>query len=131
MDTSETYIKMCKKAEKIQGHSPGAGDYYISGYGDLVILPMEKHIKGFCTYECLYLIGEEDEVWLPRQDQLQEMLGKPLPELSAEFNAWESSPYFLNRRSWVFSSMEQLWLAFVMLERFGKIWDGEDWVNGN
>lgn len=28
----------------------------------------------------------------------------------------------------VFRSMEQLWLAFVMFEKFQKRWDGQDWV---
>ena len=26
-----------------------------------------------------------------------------------------------------FPLMEQLWLAFVMKEKFGKVWNGEDW----
>ena len=29
-----------------------------------------------------------------------------------------------------FTSMEQLWLAFVMKEKFNKTWNGEAWVNG-
>jgi len=27
-----------------------------------------------------------------------------------------------------FTSMEQLWLAFVMFERFGKYWTGTEWI---
>jgi hypothetical protein len=27
-----------------------------------------------------------------------------------------------------FSSMEQLWLAFVMREKYGKKWDGKEWT---
>jgi len=27
----------------------------------------------------------------------------------------------------IFNSMEQLWLAFVMKEKFDKVWNGEDW----
>jgi hypothetical protein len=27
-----------------------------------------------------------------------------------------------------FASSEQLWLAFVMEEKYGKIWNGEGWV---
>ena len=31
--------------------------------------------------------------------------------------------------SWVSNkwSMEQLWFAFVMKEKYGKVWDGESW----
>ena len=27
------------------------------------------------------------------------------------------------------SSMEQLWLAFVMKSKYNKTWNGEDWIN--
>jgi len=27
-----------------------------------------------------------------------------------------------------FLSMEQLWLGFVMKERFGKCWNGDNWM---
>jgi hypothetical protein len=27
-----------------------------------------------------------------------------------------------------FESMEQLWLAFVLKEKYGKVWSGTDWV---
>ena len=27
-----------------------------------------------------------------------------------------------------FTSFEQLWLAFVMKEKFNKVWDGKDWI---
>ena len=29
-----------------------------------------------------------------------------------------------------FTSMEQLWLAFVMKEKYNKTWNGKDWVSG-
>ena len=28
----------------------------------------------------------------------------------------------------IFASMEQLWLAFVMKEKYNKIWNGEEWI---
>ena len=68
--------------------------------------------------------------WLPRQDQLQEMV----KEKSDVY------PWTLNRRFWKWShgfyeheiagyynSFEKLWLAFVMSQRYGKVWDGEKW----
>ena len=27
-------------------------------------------------------------------------------------------------------SMEQLWLAFVMKDKYKKVWNGEDWIKG-
>jgi hypothetical protein len=53
-------------------------------------------------------------VWLPRQDQLQEMYGT-FQECSVNGG--------------VVTSMEQLWLAFVMKEKHNKVWNGNDWIN--
>jgi len=37
---------------------------------------------------------------------------------------------FRNRRTYTndFTSMEQLWLAFVMNEKYNKVWNGKDWM---
>ena len=52
---------------------------------------------------------ESPSIWLPRQDQLQGMV-----EYTVGVNK--------------FNSMEQLWLAFVMSEKYNKKWDGKDWI---
>jgi len=66
----------------------------------------------------------EDCIWLPRQDQLQEMVEgtiyEKLGKLYREIVAMDFYPC---------DSAEQLWLAFVMREKYGKVWDGEKWVN--
>ncbi len=72
----------------------------------------------------------------PRQDQLQEMIGKnetPF-ELAARFHRWWANLTWPYADSWgpkdpniMFTSMEQLWLAFVMQEKHNKVWDGEKW----
>ncbi len=123
MDTSETYIKMCDCPE-IQSLRPFKasdiiGDYYNSW-------------------------GLHKLVWLLRQDELQEMI---TPEVE---HGWQSP--FLNFALWAlpnpatdsdnkplgiyrtincFSSMEQLWLAFVMKEKYDKTWNGTEWHNGD
>jgi len=76
--------------------------------------------------------------WLPRQDQIQEML--PLydhPSTLAVFfgvfcankemyeGVYAKKGYgFVDK----FISMEQLWLAFYMYEKHKKTWDGKKWV---
>jgi len=69
MDTSETYIKMCEKAEEIQGivkphHTVCAawklGDFVHFDDAVRVIIKEDNTIR--------------DMTWLPRQDQLQEMV---------------------------------------------------------
>lgn len=33
-----------------------------------------------------------------------------------------------NTGNWLGDSIEQLWLAFVMHKKYGKVWDGQEWV---
>uniref|UniRef100_A0A6M3JRW3 Uncharacterized protein n=2 Tax=viral metagenome TaxID=1070528 RepID=A0A6M3JRW3_9ZZZZ len=82
-------------------------------------------------------VPEEDSawsescIWLPRQDQLQKMVKRG----EGRLRFWVLSDLF----SFLITStteyiaklmtMEQLWLAFVMKEKFNKVWDGEEWQN--
>ncbi len=76
---------------------------------------------------------EYGEIWpLLRQDQLQEMV--PLFVLPGQLPTGEISAGYLekfNTFQWnhVMYSMEQLWLAFVMHEKFSKQWsiEGKKW----
>ncbi len=111
MDISETYIKMCKQAEEIQGRYFSTGDYFSRGFG------AEIH----CDYEAF-----EGCIWLPRQDQLQEMVG-------FVSNEWWLLDLFIRftRETDIskITSMEQLWLSFVMSIRYQKIWNGTGWIS--
>ena len=93
-----------------------------------------------------------EHCWLPRQDQLQAMVmssGMDVTTLDCfavsllgnrfhDFCEREYNKLRLYLRSQYigvvvglcFASFEQLWLAFVMKERFGKVWDfeKEDWM---
>lgn len=129
MDTSKEYILMCEKAEEIQKvWKPKVGDF--------------SHLKDTAYYQIEvvdYEDVDEDSMdsfyytWLPRQDQLQGML------LSLKKYKIHTRLYMVNNfRDFVgklaasknnFSmSMEQLWLAFVMHEKYGKVWSGTEWV---
>jgi hypothetical protein len=125
MDISKEYIKMCEKAVEIQRNWLLFGDYY--------------HIKNFKSDYCLFISGnpKKECIWLPRQDQLQDMIWYKA-HVSAHglltacmhfgdiFYKKINSAAFYNRH--IFKTMEQLWLAFVMREKFNKIWNGEDWI---
>src|SRR4030042_473190 len=69
-------------------------------------------------------------VWLPRQDQLQEMV------IEKYATPWDLAIAFSNvlmgnnASSFdTFDSMEKLWLAFIMLEKRRKKWKEEEWVS--
>ena len=128
MDCTTDYIKMCEKANVTQGRGLVYGDYYHRTN------LFRQHVDIFCEKGGLWQ-GEfiYGFIWLPRQDQLQEMTGITK---AWQFHEWikrisfgiDSPPDVLMRyeQDW---SMEQLWLAFVMKEKYNKVWDGEEWKN--
>ena len=141
MDTSEKYIKMCEMAKEIQSrprsypgdvwhhekwgigianyHYPklpsdeGAEKvFWFDGYGSKTVLEVGRPVIVGGTF-----------TWLPRQDQLQEMV-KATPKKdnlvpNTGFWAWNKM------KTW-----EQLWLAFIMFKKFHKTWDDEkqEWI---
>lgn len=141
MDTSETYIKMCEKAAEIQALKPKKDEYNYNEWSDfsvgsvfwderVVVIGTINQLEGICD-DCVRHTSK-NLIWLPRQDQLQEMLNIKLESMLGDFyNAigvlWEAG-WTLREEYEQFTSMEQLWLAFVMKEKYNKIWDGESWV---
>ncbi len=150
MDNSKEYIKMCEKAEEIQmvwlKHNT-LGDFAIPA-------KTISDYQGFWTLQAgqVYIVGNDNEydltidseydlaetgaIWLPRQDQLQEMIAS-YPEHWIGFLNWSNIPYpitiYEHQKQqpypfWHFKSMEQLWLAFVMKEKYCKIWSDEQWI---
>jgi len=148
MDTSKTYIKMCN-CEEIQKAWQGllktqanhllswadSGDFvYCKSNNKIVVLyfnkyhgsPPEKYLSPYTA------------IWLPRQDQLQEMVKgtKHMHLLAYEFAAYfhgTIDPLYQNigRDNYTVDSdgsMEQMWLAFVMKEKYNKVWDGSEWI---
>lgn len=142
MDTSEKYIKMCEKAEEIQIlWKSKEGDFYWYFSDD------DPNIGHDAVVDRLDLDWLDDGDkwfenqcwWLPRQDQLQEMIYNPanLNAVCAMFEeisefGW-SFPYTDNSgktNGIELNSGEQLWLAFVMKEKFNKTWNDEkeEWI---
>lgn len=68
-----------------------------------------------------------------RQDQLQEMYEGDWWSAYLKFEEWMKENYNDVRGDvMILMSMEQLWLAFVMSERYSKQWNGTDWIkNGS
>ena len=123
MDTSKEYIKMCDCGE-IQDESPDSSD----SSGQLWYCRECKEIAteddgySYCKSRC-----EGNYVWLPRQYQLQEMI-------IDKFKDWHNDTlgmclefHFFINYEYKAKSMEQLWLAFIMKEKFNKTWDRKDW----
>ena len=123
MDCSETYIKMCEKAVEIQGKwepNPMGGDFVCD----------EPHASGRWTVTDDRWLRCVHDVWLPRQDQLQEMFPKQdsfhLDVIFFRNMILKFGSDFLSHQA---DSWEQVWLILVMKEKFNKVWNGTDWVN--
>ena len=126
MDTSEQYIKMCEKAGEIQGlWNPQNGDFcWHPNEGEEAFGCWE-----FPAELSIVTISEENPqdwwlnwLWLPRQDQLQEMMSvDPKGLVSRLMNITAA----LDED---FVSMEQVWLALVMKERYNKVWSEGEWI---
>jgi hypothetical protein len=123
MDTSEIYIEMCRQAEEIQDlQSHLFGDFrYNHVFNDIQIINYHSSMD-----------DQEIYTWLPRQDQLQEIVFRepnPFIMLGRIFNFvrrnFQQGDEDLKKLS---TTWEQLWLAFVMKEKFNKTWNGEDWA---
>jgi hypothetical protein len=85
---------------------------------------------GCAVRDDLPLVFRVDEViWLPRQDQLQEIIQPiSMDELIRRFYEWYCDWFMrVDAPTACHTTMEQLWLAFVEHELYQKAWNGEDW----
>ena len=69
-------------------------------------------------------------VWLPTQDQLQDMIDMQWFSKFHLFYAFANGEYPVHPYLAIshFKTMEQLWLAYVMKEVHGLYWDGNSWT---
>ena len=122
MDCSDRYVQMSRKAEEIQRlWAPAEGDMFADElcHVSMVNRPILDHLnKSFNQGK------RENYVWLPRQDQLQEMV-LPMLEGNCHWMLEECYKFITLPYSLQLESMEQIWLAFIMKEKNGKIWDAE------
>ena len=128
------YIKMCG-CEEIQGQRTAEtweyGDAYTTVFRDLPyqgrvswVYPINDAWADVPDYEK----HRTECIWLPTQEDLQGMvLGgyKPI-ELAERFGGWLLSVYGWDYRE-QFTSMNQLWLAFMMKECHNKEWVNDEW----
>lgn len=157
----DIFLKMCHKAEIIQKdwkvktgdqvyyyHKQNLGwrksfvttDFVYTDDKFTILDGLASQSGGHYDYTSVAKIHRSDIIWLPRQDQLQKILGKQQEfilgvDCSCQ-EAWSQIGAINNFKgiNWDYlrsmASMEQLWLAFVMKEKYNKTWNGEDWVKG-
>jgi len=128
MDITKKYIKMrlASIPDMGLGEKPLKPYHFVCGIPDLskqVVIDLKGN-----WYHIITTISEVCQ--LERQDQLQEMV-----DLTGDYDNnypnWmlvlSNFVDFLDKPNQA-NSMEQLWLAFVMFQKFNKIWNGEEWI---
>jgi len=158
MDTSKEYIRMSSCPEVQKEWKVKNGDVFIGNF--------PHHIDEERREPTIYTIGDswisetdEEEYqgkneimnigcgccactiniiqWLPRQDQIQEMLEIATADdfrnvVDDMFYERDSMGLYDNLNDkWFVEELktpEQLWLAFYMYEKHARIWSGKEWV---
>ena len=125
MDTSEQYIKM--RLAAIPYLKMGDSSFALTSP---YFVTEQVWIAPNGNYYCSQNVGGETDITigcqLERQDQLQEMVDiRGLQSLTWAIHQFSESQY--GSSFTISGTMEQLWLAFVMKEKYGKVWTGEDW----
>ncbi len=133
---TKEYILQCEKAREIQENwKPSKWDLFIM-YKKHIDIVLKYTPETFHLSPCIRgtdnncRIGIQNVIWLPTQAQLQEMIDWPGSILIGHIpnNMLMLSYAYQDTRIKVKgTSMEQLWLAFVMKELYSKQWNGKDW----
>lgn len=129
MDTSKIYIKMCDHPKIQEDWKPQVGNVCsIDGQIHIVIM------------DIIAWLMKQDATWLPRQDEIQEMIGNfekcvdiitSLEDEIGFFTAYTGFPptkFIQFSELPRFGSMEKLWLCIYMHEKYKLVWDGEKWI---
>ena len=138
MDKSSKYIQMCAAAHEIQHQwVPQYGDFYVNEDGNIKCWISKNHAgsqvrHGFSVNIQNDIIFLSKFVWLPRQSQLIELAqipGRRYENIVQDFFNWSKIPYQVLEGipGKLFPSMEQIWLAFLMQQKYAKQWSGNAW----
>lgn len=118
---------MCEKAHEIQ--TLRASSFHFCN-GDFFVIANESGLRCYHTFSSESIM--ENYIWLPRQDQLQEMMyitnggGYMLTKLIDAFYSFVKNELIAKQPV---HGLEKCWLMFVMKEKYGQVWDfqNKDW----
>ena len=123
------YIKMNEKAISIQEiwQKKPCDIFYFKNYNSAISIMSVDKVK---------ILGVDEDlimhwwtcIWLPRVDNLQDIVQKEDETALALHNRFHSFVRGFGRIAFCKGSMEQLWLGFVMKDLEDTIWDGDEWV---
>ena len=117
MDTSPEYINMCRRAKELQEMwKPSHGDWFVL-YDEIETIGDYSDDLHPIDYREEYPVSKKNCVWLPRIDQLIDMMGNDLrPD--------EGFTMTIKNRK----TTEQELLNEHYKNTCHKSWNGEDWI---
>ena len=133
MDTTPKYVKMSEKSPLRETWEPLPGDFIYSQRDGVKILDAALIVLAELTpFGQNKARIKADMIPLYRQDQLQDMVFDSTVGMQSHCCAIYEFAISVEGVNFCLDdgSMEQLWLAFVMHEKYDKVWDDkkEEWV---
>ncbi|MEO5360912.1 MAG: hypothetical protein H7843_10770 [Nitrospirota bacterium] len=132
MDFSNTYITMCEKALFLQqAWEITYADYYCDRSATFATRDGSAGISIIDDKVLIDVLNQDfnrsKAVWLPRQDQFQELLNILDPfAIIHMLNEFTGTVDIAARERW--QSMEQLLLCAYALHKHKKHWTGDNWI---
>lgn len=133
MDTSDEYIAMCRHAREIQEiWQPEDGDFF---YYNTAVETIGRYTDFLCPVDYVqeYPVSQKDCVWLPRLDQLVDLVREHYINISTiQQSAIRvlCSLFDCEHNISLLHSIqtpEQYILSELYQEKYSKWWNGEDW----
>lgn len=118
MDTTKEYIKMCG-CEEIQNQKPSCIGL------DRISRASSCSYGNGSNFWFTGTAGVDNFIWLPRQDQLQEMVCKTSYIPCFALTEWIGEQGDFDYE--LYTTEEQRWLAYVMKEKYNKTWNVNKW----
>jgi len=158
MDKTKEYFRMSDCPEIQDNWQPKVGDYVWRKYtvfgdkidkgvwndeelAEVVILHFKSAVDGYFAatngkgeeqiFNSIKELHKATCIWLPTQSDLQEMTEVKAVSSEPQYKVMSQFVRFFDHYEWVpphFTTWEQLWLAFVMKEKYNKVWTGGKWV---
>ena len=132
MDTSKEYIKMCNCEEIQKQRESLEGDFYSpQSDGRICVVGILKYAEDIIN-----------SIWLPRQDQLQEMIDwaytldfithkmnieKGKTHAVVYFTGEQELNFVIRHTNFIADSFEKVLLRIIMRKIHNKIWDDNKW----
>ena len=100
-------------------------------YANMYDMAIEIHDMCGIYRDDFYMIKTPSKFqWVPRQEHLQDMVNMSMRDRGVRYNVIMLSAFLSEylREHIRTRTMEQAWLSIVMMQNYGKKWNGEEWA---